>query len=166
MKRIIFLSILFLSLSTALHAQNLKVYDETINPMEQIDQAVAQAKQNGHNIICQVGGNWCRWCLIFANYVKRDSTINQLINDNYEYIHVNYNPRANTPETIHNNELVLKRLNSPQRFGFPVLVILNSKGKVIHIQDSSFLEEGQSYNAEKVIRFLKCWTPKAVDGSH
>lgn len=59
----------------------------------------------------------------------------------------------------------MKRLNHPQRFGFPVFVILDGDGKVMHIQDSSFLEEGQSYNKEKVLRFFKCWTPAAVNGN-
>ena len=30
------------------------------------------------------------------------------------------------------------------------------------IQDSSFLEEGKDYHQEKVLRFFKNWTPKAV----
>ena len=41
---------------------------------------------------------------------------------------------------------MLKRLNNPARFGFPVFVVLDAEGRVIHIQDSSFLEEGQDYN--------------------
>ncbi len=41
---------------------------------------------------------------------------------------------------------MLKRLNNPGRFGYPVFVVLNGKGQVIHIQDSSFLEEGNGYN--------------------
>ena len=40
-----------------------KVYDEDINPMEQIDQALVKAKAEGKFVICQVGGNWCPWCL-------------------------------------------------------------------------------------------------------
>ena len=36
------------------------------------------------------------------------------------------------------------------------------EGKVMHIQDSSFLEQGQGYDQEKVLRFFKNWTPKAV----
>ena len=55
-----------------------------------------------------------------------------------------------------------ERLGNPARFGFPVFVVLDENGKVIHTQDSSFLEEGKSYNKEKVIRFFECWTPKAV----
>jgi len=41
-------------------------------------------------------------------------------------------------------------------------VVLDEEGKVIHIQDSSFLEEGQGYSQEKVLRFFRNWTPKAV----
>ena len=47
-------------------------------------------------------------------------------------------------------------------FGFPVFVVLDDEGNVIHIQDSSFLEGGQGYNQEKVLRFFKNWTPKAI----
>jgi hypothetical protein len=57
---------------------------------------------------------------------------------------------------------LMKRLNNAGRFGFPVFVVLDEEGKVIHIQDSSFLEEGQGYNQEKVLRFFKNWTPEAV----
>ena len=40
-----------------------KVYDENIDPMTQIDDALVQAGKDGKFVICQVGGNWCRWCL-------------------------------------------------------------------------------------------------------
>ena len=56
----------------------------------------------------------------------------------------------------------MKRLDNCGRFGFPVFVVLDEKGKVIHIQDSSFLEEGQGYDREKVLRFFKNWTPKVM----
>ncbi len=32
----------------------------------------------------------------------------------------------------------------------------------LHIQDSSFLEQGKGYDEQKTLRFLKNWTPKAV----
>jgi len=43
-----------------------------------------------------------------------------------------------------------------------VFVVLDDNGKVIHIQDSSFLEEGQGYSQDKVLRFFKSWIPQAV----
>ena len=50
-----------------------KVYDESINPIEQIDQAVAKAKSEGKFVICQVGGNWCPWCLRISSRTTRPS---------------------------------------------------------------------------------------------
>ena len=42
------------------------------------------------------------------------------------------------------------------------VLAINENGKIIHIQDSSFLEEGKGYDKKKVLRFFNNWTPKAV----
>ena len=141
-----------------------KVYDEQINPLEQIDQAVASAASQGKYVICQVGGNWCPWCLRFADFISSDSTISKVIDDNFVYIHVNYNPRARGDEArVKLAEQTLQRLGNPARFGFPVFVVLDGEGRVIHIQDSVFLEEGKGYNKERTLRFFQNWTPAAVN---
>lgn len=142
-----------------------KVYNEEINPIEQIDQAVEKAKAEGKFVVCQVGGNWCPWCLKFADFITNDTAISKVIDENFEYIHVNYNPRKSQgPEQVEQGKALMKRLDNAGRFGFPVFVILDEEGKIIHIQDSSFLEEGEGYNQEKVLRFFKNWTPSAVKG--
>jgi len=140
-----------------------KVYDEQINPLEQIDQAVARAKAEGKHVICQVGGNWCPWCLKFADFITNDSTISKMIEDNYVYIHVNYRPNTKDEAKKALGQQMLKRLGNPARFGFPVFVVLDSEGNVIHIQDSVFLEEGKGYNKERTLRFFQNWTPAAVN---
>jgi thioredoxin-related protein len=140
-----------------------KVYNEDINPIEQIDAAVMKAQSEGKFVICQVGGNWCPWCLRFADFITNDTTISKVISENFEYIHVNYNPRKSEGAVkAQEAAALMKRLDNCGRFGFPVFVVLDENGKVIHTQDSSVLEEGQSYNQEKVLRFFKNWTPKAV----
>lgn len=142
-----------------------KVYNEEINPLEQIDQAIGKAKAEGKFVVCQVGGNWCPWCLRFADFISKDTTINKVIDENFEYIHVNYNPRKSESEEKQlQAKALMERLNNCGRFGFPVFVIIDNEGKLIHIQDSSFLEEGQGYNQEKVLRFFKNWTPESVKG--
>ena len=142
-----------------------KVYNEEINPLEQIDQAIGKAKAEGKFVVCQVGGNWCPWCLRFADFVSKDTTISKVIDENVEYIHVNYNPRKSESEEKQlQAKALMERLNNCGRFGFPVFVIIDNEGKLIHIQDSSFLEEGQGYNQEKVLRFFKNWTPESVKG--
>ena len=140
-----------------------RVYNESIDPMAQIDEALTKAKADGKFVVCQVGGNWCPWCLKFADFVEKDSAVNKVVNDNFEYIHVNYNRRASAGAEAQQKAVqLMQRLNNPGRFGFPVFVVLDEKGNVLHIQDSSFLEEGKGYNEEKVLRFFKNWTPKAI----
>ena len=159
MKKILTIAILaFLALGA--NAQLPKVYNDHINPIEQINKALAQAQEQGKFVICQVGGNWCPWCLRFANFITKDKEIAKVVDDNFVYIHVSYNPRKSANEA--RDKAMLKRLGNPGRFGYPVFVVLGSDGNVIHIQDSSFLEEGKGYNKEKVMRFFKGWTPKAV----
>ena len=165
MNRIVVMGIIALCLSLSASAQTAlkKVYNEEINPLEQIDQALAKAKANGKFVVCQVGGNWCIWCLRFADFVTNDTTISKVIADNFEYIHVNYKPsKSESAEKAAQAAALMKRLDNCGRFGFPVFVVLDNTGKVIHIQDSSFLEEGKGYNKDKVLRFFKNWTPQAV----
>ena len=138
------------------YAQN-KVYDESIDQFEQIDKAVAKAQQDGKFVICQLGGNWCPWCIRFAKFITEDEEINKLVNDNFVYIHVNF--KSSNDEL---SQRVSKRPGNAGRFGFPVLVILNPDGTVMHIQNSAYLEEGQGYSKKKVVDFFKQWTPAAV----
>ena len=165
MKKRIILSLLavFFVMAAQAQTESKKLYDEDINPLEQIDQAVVKAKAEGKFVICQVGGNWCPWCLRFADFISKDSEISKVIEDNFNYIHVNYNPRKSGGEEKQQQaKALMQRLDNCGRFGYPVFVVLNEEGKVIHLQDSSFLEEGQSYNQEKVLRFFKSWTPEVV----
>ena len=133
-----------------------KIYDEKADAMSQIDQALEEARESGRFVICQVGGNWCPWCLRFAKFITEDEEIANVVKENFVYIHVNTS-KANK------NEEALRRLGNPGRFGYPVLVILDDEGRVIHIQNSSYLEEGNSYNHKKVLEFFLNWTRKAIE---
>ena len=76
------------------------------------------------------------------------------MNDNYVYIHVNYRRKTDDKDM----QQAMDRLGNPVRLGFPVMVVLDAEGKVLHTQDSSFLESGEGYDRKKVMRFLQCWT--------
>ena len=139
MKKKLILSLVAVCFTLTVNAQTAlkKVYNEDINPIEQIDQAIVKAKSDGKFVVCQVGGNWCPWCLKFADFITKDSTISKVITDNFEYIHVNYNPRKSQSEEKQAQGLALmQRLNNAGRFGYPVFVVLDEEGKILHIQDS------------------------------
>ena len=163
MKKTLLIAFVFalISLSNSVNAQLKKVYNDDIDPMEQIDKAIVQANEQGKFVICQVGGNWCPWCLRFADFITKDEEIAKFIDENFVYIHVSYNPHKSTDEA--RDKAMLKRLGNPGRFGYTVFVVLDQDGNVIHIQDSSYLEEGKGYHKDKVLQFFMHWTPKAVN---
>ena len=156
MKKLLLFLILSLGLTCGIQAQAPKVYDEGIDAMEQIQKAVEEARASGRYVMCQVGGNWCPWCLRFADFAAKDSVIAPLMEENYVYIHVNYSKQNKNIEAM-------RFLGNPGRFGYPVFVVLNEKGEPIHIQESESLEEGKGYSRKKVEKFLRLWNKKAVE---
>jgi Highly conserved protein containing a thioredoxin domain len=131
------------------------IYDDKADAMNQIQTATEQAQREGKHVLCQVGGNWCPWCLRFAAFAEADSAVHATLEKDFVYIHVNWSKENKNPEAM-------QYLGNPARFGFPVFVILDNEGKPIHIQNSAYLEEGKGYSEAKVVEFLKAWTPEAV----
>lgn len=159
LSKIKFLFTLFFFASTTLFAQQTqtpKIYDEKVDAMKQIQTAIAEAQTEGKYVFCQVGGNWCPWCIRFASFVENDTIIKPLMDSNFVYIHVNWSRDNKNPEAM-------KFLGNPGRFGFPVFVIIDEKGKPIHIQNSAYLEQDKGYSTTKVKEFLQNWTPQAVN---
>jgi hypothetical protein len=58
---------------------------------------------------------------------------------------------------------MMARLGYPQRFGFPVFVILDAKGRRIHTQNSAYLEDGKGYSKKKLLEFFENWSPDALN---
>lgn len=135
--------------------EQVKLYDPTLDGMKQIKEAVAKAKTAGKHVLIQFGGNWCSWCIKFDAYCKADTSISKMIDDNYIPVKLNWSPE-------NKNDAANSYLGNPSRFGFPVFVIIDGNGKVLHIQDSGLLEEGAGYNKQKVTGFFRNWTAKAI----
>ena len=137
-------------------AQEKKYYDEGLDAMKQIKAAVVLAQQTDRYVLCQVGGNWCPWCIRFAQFATTDSVIAPLLEKNFVYVHINYSKQNKNLEAM-------KFLGNPGRFGYPAFVVLDQKGQPIHIQESESLEEGKGYSRKRVERFLQLWTKQAVE---
>lgn len=153
MKRLLLLNLLIL-LGLMANAQ-LNIYNPNADAKAEIAAAINKAKQENKHVFIQIGGNWCPWCVKLHNFMNADSTISEILTKNYVVVKVNYSKE-------NKNLDVLEKLEKPQRFGFPVLVILNSNGNRIHTQDSGLLESGDGYDRKKILNFLKNWTPEAL----
>lgn len=142
-----------------LPAQDLKDF-KLYNPQENADSAlmkvIGEARKSNKHVLLQIGGNWCKWCMLFNNFITTDASIDSLVRASYVVYHLNYSPE-------NRNKDLLSDLGFPQRFGFPVFCILDENGLRIHTQDSALLEEGEGYNKNKVWSFLVNWSPKALE---
>ncbi len=155
MKKVV-LFFVFVACAAVLHAQKVEIYNPEANAAEEVAAAVKKAKASNKHVFLQIGGNWCPWCVKFHRFVDADNEIKSYVEENFEVVKVNYDPK-------NKNEEILARLEFPQRFGFPVFVILDENGKRIHTQNSAFLEKGDGYDKEKVLRFFKNWSPQALN---
>ncbi|HVZ24860.1 MAG TPA: thioredoxin family protein [Sediminibacterium sp.] len=133
-----------------------KLYTPTANAEKDIAKAVERAKKENKFVLIQAGGNWCSWCLEFNRFTTTDPKIDSAIKADFVVYHLNYSPE-------NKNWAVFKKYGYAQRFGFPVFLILNSKGELIHIQNSAYLEKDKSYDKRKVLGFLHDWRPAAFD---
>lgn len=158
MKKLFVLTLLILFF-TSLHGQDaqiVKLYDPNANAIRQISDAVEKADAENKHVLIQVGGNWCPWCLKLHNFIEENPEIDSIIKADYVLIRVNYSKENKNPEAM-------ALLEYPQRFGFPVLVILNGEGKRLHTQNTLYLEEDEFYNEKRLKDFLLDWNVAAID---
>ncbi len=146
-----------ISISTSFaQDKKVKIYNSEANAEQQINDALKKAKAEGKHVFVQVGGNWCSWCIMLHKFYTAEIQVDSAINTNYEVVLLNYSKE-------NKNLKILEKLEYPQRFGFPVIVILDAKGKRLHTQNTVYLEEGRGYNKKNFLKFLNAWSPSALN---
>ena len=155
----LFFAVIAMLMVSAASAQDMKAF-KLYNPYENVDSALQvvykKAAAQNKQVFIQIGGNWCVWCARYNEFVTKDTQIDSLVNANYIVYHLNYSPENKNSKT-------LAKLGFPQRFGFPVFIVLDAKGNRLHTQNSAYLEKEKSYNKALVMEFYKHWTKTAFD---
>jgi thioredoxin-related protein len=154
MKSILLIYILFLSFS--LKAQEkITLYNPEADSRKDLEMAIQTAKEHKH-VLIQVGGNWCPWCVRLHGVFESEAKIDSILKSDYVFLLINYSKE-------NKNEVVLADLGFPQRFGFPVLLVLDQEGNRLHTQNTAYLEKDKGYDTDKIIGFLLDWNEKALD---
>ena len=156
MRNFIGVMLFIFSFQIAQAQEKFNAYNPEADAKKDIENAVVQAKANDKHILIQIGGNWCGWCKLFHDLTTTDEELKAYIAENFEVVHLNYSKE-------NQNLDVLEALEFPQRFGFPVFVVLDGKGKRIHTQSSGYLEEGKGHSKKLVMEFLQSWSPGALN---
>jgi thioredoxin-related protein len=139
-----------------------KPYIENQDIRADLKKATELAKKENKHVLVQFGGNWCPWCIRFHALVSGTPKLDSLMTENYVYLLLNV-PREKEKRDFS----LFREFEYPNRFGYPVFVILDKNGKRLNTQDSDSFEHPdpkvKGYDTTKVARFLTMWTPKALD---
>jgi hypothetical protein len=155
MMRFFLVHIIFLiSIVTSGQEKN-RLYDPNAMPEKDLAKICERAKKEGKHVLIVAGGNWCAKCLTFDQFCTVNKEIDSLIKKDYLLYHLNYSDE-------NENRSIFTRFGYPQRFGFPVMLVLNEKGERLHTQKSEYLEQGMGYSRRRVYDFLLAWNKKAV----
>ncbi|MFT4153967.1 thioredoxin family protein [Parafilimonas sp.] len=153
---LIILSVFIFLQAKSQSADTAHLYNPEADAEKEIAAAVKQAKAEHKFVLIQGGGNWCSWCKRFSITVAGDAALDSIVKANFIVYHLNYSEE-------NKNQKLFARYGYPQRFGFPVFIILDENGNRIHTQNSAYLEEGKGYNKEKIAEFFRDWRPAALD---
>jgi thiol:disulfide interchange protein len=127
-------------------------FDPDRDAARDVAAAAAEAKAENKRVLVDVGGEWCSWCHILDRFFAADGEARAVRDANYVVVKVNYSPE-------NRNKAFLSQY--PAIPGFPHLFVLGADGKLVHSQDTGELEQGEGYNREKMIAFLKRWAVPA-----
>jgi thiol:disulfide interchange protein len=150
-------AVLALGVSVSAFAAD-KPFDPTRDSTKDLHAAMEQARAEHKNILMDVGGNWCGWCLVLEKTLHEDPVLDALLEKNYVVLHVNWSKEnENTP--------FLGKY--PQPKGFPAWYVLSPEGRLLKAEtDTSELEAthklGEGYNKDALKRFLEEHAPKPL----
>ena len=134
-----------------------KLYTPGENAERKIAEAIKKAKKEKKHVLIQIGGNWCIWCARFNALVTADKKIDSIMKTDYLFYAMNHSEEDP-------NKKLLEKYSYTQRFGFPVFLILDGNGKLLHTQTASYLGDGKDgYDRDKVYALFRDWRPGAFD---
>lgn len=133
-----------------------KPFDPGSDPAKDLQAAETQAQAEHKNILMDVGGNWCGWCLVLEKTIHEDPELEGLVEKNYVVLHVNFSKE-------NENTKFLRKYPEPK--GYPSWYVLSPKGKLLKAEnDTSELEANhkldQGYNKDALKSFLEKYAPK------
>jgi hypothetical protein len=137
-KHILFIIIMILIIDLNAQTSEVKLYNPEADAKNDLQNVVAKANAEGKHVLLQI------------------DTLKSVLTEKYITYHLNYS-KENW------NEDLLADFGYPQRFGFPVFVVLDGKGNRLHTQNSVYLEENKGYSTKEVLEFFNSWSPTALD---
>ena len=126
-------------------------FDPSRDSFKDLKEAVVDAQNTDKRILLDVGGEWCIWCHRLDGFLEAHPELKNFMHDNFVVLKINWSPDSK-------NEKFLSQY--PKVAGYPHIFILEKDGKFLFSKNTGELEKEKSYDAEKIMDFLKEWALK------
>ena len=139
-------------------AQNAQFAPEPDDGDKLIADALLTAKRDGKRVLLQFGSQGCTWCHVLHKLFETDQNIVAELKSDYVYVMIDI--------TRGRNKDVDGRYGNPTRNGVPVIVVLDTDGKLLVTKGGGIVEgdplhASETYHISPVtmLSFLKTWAP-------
>ena len=129
-------------------------YNPQRDPFVDGKAAIKLAKFTNRRVLIEVGGNWCKWCLLLDKFINSDLEIKNTLHDTFVVLKVNV-----SDENM--NEKFLSAF--PKSIGYPHMYVTENDGRVIHSQDTAEFLLNKKYSKTKFMKFLTRWKLKPLN---
>ena len=135
----------------ALHP-NQNLYDKGADAKAEIEEAVAEAKEDHQRVILVFGANWCYDCHVL-DQAFHQADVASILQKNFQVVHVDIGDDGKK------NREVAATYQVPLGKGIPALAVLDSDGKVLYSQKNGEWEAARSLDPDEIVGFLNKWKP-------
>jgi len=129
--------------------QKRHLYDEVVDPREEIAAGLKQAKAEHKRVILDFGGDWCGDCQVLDIYFHQAPN-EELVEKNFVVVHVFIGH-------MDKNIDLAAEYGVPINRGVPALAVIDAKGKVLYSQKIGEFNDMRHMDAQSVTEFLNRW---------
>jgi thioredoxin-related protein len=131
--------------------QGRHIYDEKLDAARAFDKELARANGEGKRLVVMLGGNWCSWCLALDDLMHENAELRAYVDKHFVVLKLDSQAARALDESW----------GKPSRHGVPVLIFVDAKGAVRHVQETVSLElwKGRllGHDAKRVLGVLQRW---------
>jgi thiol:disulfide interchange protein len=132
--------------------QGRKIYDEKADASALFERELGRANREGKKLLVMLGGNWCQWCLALDDLMLEDAALRDQLAARFVVLKLDSQAARALDEAW----------GKPSTLGVPVLIFVDAKGAVKHIQETVSLEllGGRilRHDAGRVLQVLQRWS--------